>query len=88
MQAKLRRVESLTTEVVHLRSALSDSEANTQKAIRLAEVAKGDLGKVHSTSGQWQRRAAELDQENKRYRDMLERHASVVSLLFCLFRLR
>jgi len=79
MQNKLRKAESLQIEVVHLRNALSESEANTQEAIRLAEVAKDDLGKVHVASGQWQRRAAELDQENKRYKDMLERHASVVS---------
>ena len=70
----------MQTEVISLREALSESEANTQEAIRLAEVAKDDLGKTHETSGQWQRRAAELDQENKRFKDMLERHASVVSL--------
>jgi len=80
MQTKLRKTESLQTEVISLRNALSESEANTQEAIRLAEVAKDDLGKVHETSGQWQRRAAELDQENKRFKDMLERHASIVSL--------
>jgi len=79
MQTKLRRAESLQTEVVSLRNALSESEANTQEAIRLAEVAKDDLGKIHETSGQWQRRAADLDQENKRFKDMLERHASIVS---------
>lgn len=84
MQSKWRRAESLQTEVVSLRNALSESEANTQEAIRLAEVAKNDLGKVHETSGQWQRRAAELDQENKRFKDMLERHASIVSLRFSL----
>jgi Mg2+ and Co2+ transporter CorA len=85
MQTKLRRAESLQTEVVSLRNALSESEANTQEAIRLAEVAKDDLGKVHETSGQWQRRAAELDQENKRFKDMLERHASIVSHPLNLF---
>ena len=80
MQTKLRRAELLQTEVVSLREALAESEANTQEAIRLAEVAKDDLGKTHETSGQWQRRAVELDQENKRFKDMLERHASVVGL--------
>ena len=35
-------------------SRLSESEANTQEAIRLAEVAKDDLGKVYEMSGQWQ----------------------------------
>ncbi|KIM39679.1 hypothetical protein M413DRAFT_447137 [Hebeloma cylindrosporum] len=77
MQTKLRKAESLQTEVVSLRNALSESEANTQEAIRLAEAAKDDLGKLHETSGQSQRRAVELDQENKRFKDMLERHTSI-----------
>jgi len=64
----------MQTEVVSLRNALSESEA---KAIRLAKVAKDDLGKVHETLGQWQRRAAELDQQNKRFKDMLDRHVLV-----------
>ena len=79
MQTKLRKAESLQTEVVSLRNALSESEASTQEAIRLAEVAKDDLRKVDETLGQWQRRAAELDQQNKRFKDMLERHDNIVS---------
>jgi chromosome segregation ATPase len=88
MQTKLRKAMTLQTEVVSLRNALSESEANTQEAIRLAEVAKDDLGKVHETLGQWQRRAAELDQQNKRFKDMLEHHDNIVSPLSYLFRLR
>ena len=71
--------DSIQTEVDSLRTALSESEANTQEAIRLAEVAENDLGKVHETSGQWQRRATELDEQNKHVKDMLELHASIVS---------
>ena len=62
----------MQTDVARLRNALSESEANAQEAIRLAELA-------------WQRRAEELDQENKRLRDMLERHARTVSLSLSLF---
>ena len=79
MQTKLRKAESLQTEVVSLLNTLSESEASTQEAIRLAEVAKDDLRKVDETLGQWQRRAAELDQQNKRFKDMLERHDNIVS---------
>ena len=67
-----RERDLMQTDVARLRNALSEFEANAQEAIRLAELA-------------WQRRAEELDQENKRFRDMLERHARTVSLSLSLF---
>ncbi|KAJ3504361.1 hypothetical protein NLJ89_g7971 [Agrocybe chaxingu] len=76
VQAKLRKTEPLQVEVLRLRTALSETERNTQEAIRLAEQAKDELGTVHASSNQWKKRVAELDQENKRYKDMLERHAN------------
>ena len=61
----------MQADIVRLQNALSESEANAQ-AIRLTELA-------------WQRRAEELDQENKGFKNMLERHAKTVSLPLSLF---
>ncbi|KAF8972746.1 hypothetical protein BDZ97DRAFT_854887 [Flammula alnicola] len=76
LQSKVKKVEPLQAEVSRLKTALSETESNTQEAICLAERAKDELGKLHGTSSHWQRRAAELDQENKRFKDLLERHTN------------
>ncbi|KAF8159345.1 hypothetical protein B0H34DRAFT_796602 [Crassisporium funariophilum] len=74
MQAKLKKSEASQAEVVRLEEALSETERNTQEAIRLAEVAKDDLLRVNESSTHWNKRAVELFEENKRFKDQLERH--------------
>jgi len=80
-QNKLRKLEILRTEITTLKAALSESERNTDAALRLAEVAKDELAAQHAATNQWKKKVAELEQDNKRYKDLLDRHVNSVSLI-------
>jgi len=84
LNSKLEKAKPLQNEVVRLRTALSETERNTDEALRLAEVAKDELAAHHTSTTQWKKRVAELDQENKRYKDQLERLKNNVSIPACL----
>ncbi|KDR80841.1 hypothetical protein GALMADRAFT_1111130 [Galerina marginata CBS 339.88] len=79
-QGKARKAEPLQTEIDRLGLSLREAEHNTNQALCLAEAAKDDLGKVHEKSSQWQKHAAELDQDNRRLKDQLERHVDSARL--------
>jgi len=81
LQSKLKRTEPLQAEVVRLKTALLETEQNTDEALRLAESAKDELATHHVTVNQLKKRTTELEQENKRYKDMLDRHSNNVSPL-------
>lgn len=81
LQSKLKNIESLQAENLKLKTALSETERNTAEALRLAEVAKDEVAAHHTTTNQWKKRATELELENKRYKDMLERQANAVSTM-------
>lgn len=76
---KLKKMESYQSEVTRLKTALSETERNTDEALRLAESAKDEVAAHHATANQWKKRVTELEQDNKRYRDMLDRHSNNVS---------
>jgi chromosome segregation ATPase len=78
LEGKLKKTVSLQAEVVRLKTALSETERNTDEALRLAESAKDELATNHATANQWKKKATELEQENKRYKDMLDRHTNNV----------
>ncbi len=78
LQTKLKKIEPLQGKVLQLKKELSETERNTTEALRLAEVAKDEVAAHHTTTNQWKKRAAELELENKRYKDMLERQANAV----------
>lgn len=77
---KLRKLELLQTEITTLKTALSETERNTDEALRLAEAAKDELAAQHASTNQWKKKAAQLEQENKRCKDLLDRHVNSVSL--------
>lgn len=79
LQGKLKRMEPLRGEVVRLKTALLETEQNTDEALRLAESAKDELATHHVTANQWKKRTTGLEEENKRYKDMLDRHSNNVS---------
>jgi cell shape-determining protein MreC len=78
LQGKLKKVEPLQGEIARLKTALSETERNTDEALRIAESAKDELATHHATTNQWKKRATELEQENKRYKDMLDRQTNNV----------
>ena len=88
LQGKLKKMEPLQTELVRLKTALLETEQNTDEALRLAETAKDELATHHVNANQWKKRTTELEQENKRYRDMLDRHSNQVSPTESPFSLR
>ncbi|KAF9560132.1 hypothetical protein CPC08DRAFT_665798 [Agrocybe pediades] len=73
LNAKLKKAENLQAEVKKFQSSLKESERNMEEAIRLAEVAKENLDKSNEALSKWQKRAADLEEENKRMRDTLYR---------------
>jgi len=74
LQQKLTGAELFLTKSIQLETDLKEAKKNENEAIRLAEIAKNDLGKAHESSVQWKKRASELAAENKRYKDMLEKN--------------
>jgi cell shape-determining protein MreC len=79
LQGKLKKIEPLQTEIGRLKTVLLETEQNTDEALRLAESAKDELASHHDNANQWKKRTTELEQENKRYRDMLDRQSNNVS---------
>jgi len=59
---------------------LNETKKNENEAIRLAKIARDDLGKVHESSLQWRKRISELTAENKWYKDILEKHVEPARL--------
>jgi predicted nuclease with TOPRIM domain len=78
-KGNLREWSRCQAEVVRLKRVLLETEQNTDEALRLAESAKDELATHHVTANQWKKRTTELEQENKRYKDMLDRHSNNVS---------
>ena len=62
-----------------LEAELIETKKNENEAIRLAKIAKDDLGKAQESSLQWRKRTSELTAENKWHKDMLEKHVESVS---------
>lgn len=79
LRDQLARAELFKTKSIQLEMELNETKNNENEAIRLAEIAKDDLGKVHESSIQWKKRTSELTAENKRYKDLLEKHVESVS---------
>ena len=79
LQHKLTGAEVFLTKSIQLEIDLKEAKRNEDEAIRLAEIAKNDFVKAQESSIQWKKRASELDTENKRYKDMLERNVESVS---------
>ena len=75
LRDQLTKAELLKTS---LEIELNESKKIQNEAIRLAEIAKDDLGKIHENSLQWKKRASEVNTENKRYKDLLEKHIESV----------
>jgi hypothetical protein len=73
------KAEIFETKSIQLEIELNESKKNENEAIRLAEIAKNDLGKIHESSVQWKKRTSEITAESKRYKDMLEKHVESVS---------
>lgn len=78
---RLRKLELLQTEITTLKATLSETERNTDEALRLAEAAKDKLAAQHEATNQWKKKAAELEQDRKRYKDLLDRHVNSVSFI-------
>ena len=76
LQDQLTRAETKSNQLV---VGLNEAKKNEKEAIRLAKVAKDDLGRVHESSLHWEKRILELTAENKRQRDMLEKYNESVS---------
>ena len=76
LRDQLRKAEIKSNQ---LEIELNETKKNETEAIRLAKIAKDDLGKVHESSLQWKKRTSELTAENKRYKDMLEKQLEFVS---------
>jgi hypothetical protein len=76
LRDQLRKAEIKSNQ---LEIELNETKKNENEAIRLAKIAKDDLGKVHESSLHWKKRTSELTAENKRYKDMLEKHVEFVS---------
>jgi len=74
LQDQLTKAELFKTKFIQLEIELNESKKNQNEAIRLAEIAKDELGKIHENSILWKKRTSELTAENKRYKDMLEKH--------------
>jgi hypothetical protein len=79
LQDQLTKAELFKTKSIQLEMELNETKKNENEAIRLAEIAKDDLGKVYESTVQWKKRTSELTAENKRYKDMLEKHIESVS---------
>jgi len=79
LNAKMKKAENLEADVKKLENSLKESERNMEEAIRLAEIAKENLDKSNETLTQWQKRAADLEEENKRIKDTLYRQNNDVS---------
>ncbi|PPR07004.1 hypothetical protein CVT24_011090 [Panaeolus cyanescens] len=73
MANKIKDGENLQQANNQLKQALEEAERNTHQAIQLAELAKDETTKHHDKMQEWKKRAAELDQENRRYKDLLDR---------------
>ncbi|KAF9038636.1 hypothetical protein BJ165DRAFT_403451 [Panaeolus papilionaceus] len=76
MANKVKDGEALHLENVTLKNQLNEAERNTNEAIRLAEVAKDEATRNHDQAQVWKKLSAELDQDNRRYKDLLERQIS------------
>jgi len=75
-ESKAKKVEPLEDEVDRLTSERNVATHERDEAIRLAEIAKDDFIRVQQSSLQWQKHAGELDAENRRFKDQLERHVN------------
>ena len=81
LRDQLTKAEVFQTRTMQLETELKESKKNENEAIRLAEIAKNELGELHENLIQWKKRASEVTAENKRCKDMLEKHVESVSLI-------
>lgn len=79
LEGKLRKTGPLRDEILQVKLKLSETEQNTEEALRLSENLKVELDASHVTATQWKTRATKFEQESKRYKDMLDRQANNVS---------
>lgn len=79
IHARIAHIGPLQTEVQRLRNALSETEANTQEALSLAESAKDKLQTQCQLAEQWQKQAAALEKKNSDLHEIVQRHQSYVS---------
>ncbi|KAF5316292.1 hypothetical protein D9619_006218 [Psilocybe cf. subviscida] len=76
IHARIAHIGPLQTEVQRLRNALSETEANTQEALSLAESAKDKLQTQCQLAEQWQKQAAALEKKNSDLHEIVQRHQS------------
>ncbi|KAF9528950.1 hypothetical protein CPB83DRAFT_291153 [Crepidotus variabilis] len=75
-RGKQSKNDILKAEVTRLKSGVAEKEENRRVVVNLLEAMTDEMQTCKASTEHWKKKASDLEQDNRRYKDQLERHTN------------